>query len=261
MRFGVCIGTDMSKLETIKRLGYDYAEICLSDLSKWTDEQVEAARCEMERLGIWAEACNGFFFGFDQGYLTGETVDLAALEEYTRMALGKAARLGLKVAVIGSGKARSILDESKRAEGEQRFAQVLRMAGDVAAEFGITIVIEPLRQSECNLVNTVADGIAMCRLANHPNVFVLADFFHVGMSGESLDAIRTCGDMLRHTHIARNNPDRQMPVNPEDMPDCLRWAAALKENGYSARMSLEGGMGNDWVKTAEKMREVLKVFE
>ena len=261
MRFGVCIGTDMSCLSKLQEYGYDYAEINLSGIANWTEEQVEDARREMVRTGIFAETCNGFFFSFEKGYLTGDTVDLAALEEYIRRALGKASRLGLQVAVIGSGAARTILDESRREEGEEQFARVLRLAGDVGTEFGVKIVIEPLRYEECNTVNTVADGVAMCRRANHPNVFVLADFYHVSMTGESLDASRTCGSMLQHVHLARNDPDRRMPLEAADAADCARWAAALRENGYNARITLEGAFGDDWNDTVQRMRPVLKVFE
>ena len=261
MRFGVCIGTDMSCLSKLQEYGYDYAEINLSGIANWTEEQVEDARREMVRTGIFAETCNGFFFSFEKGYLTSDRVDLAALEEYIRRALGKASRLGLQVAVIGSGAARTILDESRREEGEEQFARVLRLAGDVGTEFGVKIVIEPLRYEECNTVNTVADGVAMCRRADHPNVFVLADFYHVSMTGESLDAIRTCGSMLQHVHLARNNSDRRMPLEAADAADCARWAAALRENGYNARISLEGAFGDDWNDTVQRMRPVLKVFE
>lgn len=261
MRYGVCINTDMRCLAKLQEYGYDYAELNLSRVADMTEEQIEAARAEMERTGIWGEACNGFFFSFADGYLSSNEVDFAVLEEYIRRALGKAKRLGTQVAVIGSGRARMILDESRREEGEEQFAKVLRLAGDIGAELGIKIVIEPLRPQECNTITTVAEGLAMCKRANHPNVFVLADFYHVFMSGETLDAIRTCGSMLQHCHIARSNEDRQMPVNPEDLPACKEWAAALKENGYDLRISMEGGMGENWDETCIKMREVFKVFD
>lgn len=261
MRFGVCIGADMSSLDKLQEYGYDYAEINLSGIANWSEEQVEEAWQAMERTGIYAETCNGFFFSFEKGYLTGDTVDFAALEEYIRRALGKASRLGLQVAVIGSGSARTVLDESRREEGEEQFARVLRLAGDIGAEYGVKIVIEPLRYEECNTVNTVADGVAMCRRANHPNVFVLADFYHVSMTGESLETIRTCGSLLQHVHLARNNKDRRMPLDPEDQADCARWAAALKANGYDARISLEGAFGDNWDDTIKRMRRVLTAFE
>ena len=261
MRFGVCINGDPSLIAKAKEYGYDYVEIALYNFAEFSDDKIEEIRAEMEQLGIWAETCNCFFFGFEKGDLTRDDIDLTAIEEYIRMALRKASRLGLKVAVIGSGAARSILDESKREEGEENFAKVLRLAGDIGAEFGIQIVIEPLNQKECNAINSVAEGIAMCKRADHPNVAVLADFFHVTMSGEGLDTIRTCGDVLKHVHIARGNEDRNMPIKPEDQADVAAWAAVLKENGYNARISLEGGMWGDWDGTVVKMREVLKAFE
>ena len=48
MRFGVCIGTDMSCLSKLQEYGYDYAEINLSGIANWTEEQVEDARREMQ---------------------------------------------------------------------------------------------------------------------------------------------------------------------------------------------------------------------
>ncbi len=261
MRFGVCIDTNSQALLKLKKYGYDYAEANLSALANLSDKDFAAFAKAVEQSGLQVESCNGFFFNYDLGYLTSDKVDFSELEKYIRKALERATSLGLKVAVIGSGRARHILDESNREAAEERFAQVLRLAGDVADKYDVQIVIEPLNRKETNLVNTVADGLALCERVDHPRVSVLADFFHVSMSGESLDAIRTCGDKLRHVHIARNNPDRQMPINPEDEADCIRWAAALKENGYNARISLEGGYGKDWDDTMKKMRQVLTHFE
>ena len=65
MRFGVCIGADMHNLAKLREYGYDYAEINLSGIANWTPEQVEEARAEMVRTGIFAETCNGFFFSFE----------------------------------------------------------------------------------------------------------------------------------------------------------------------------------------------------
>ncbi len=261
MRYGICIGDDVSKLSMLKDLGYDYAELNLSAVVNWSEEKIAETRAEMDRLGLYAESGNGFFFGLEDGSLSAKVVDFDGIADYIRRLMKNASRLGLKVAVIGSGRARHIMDESRRADGELQFAKVLRIAGDIGAEYGVKIVIEPLQKKECNQVNTVADGLAMCKLANHPNVFVLADFFHVSMNGESMDAIETCGALLQHIHIARNNTDRQMPVNVEDQADVARWAAALKKNGYDLRISLEGGMGDDFRETAKKMREVLKAFD
>lgn len=259
MKFGACIGTDAGKLEKLKEYGYDYAEFALNGIADWSQEKVDAMRAEMARTGIWGEACNCFFAGGEEGWLTDEKVDFAAVEKYIRRALSKGAQLGLKVAVIGSGRARMVKNEADRAACEERFLKVLRLAGDIGAAYGVRIVIEPLQRGECNLINTVADGVDMCRRAGHENVAVLADFYHVFMNGETLDAVRTAGKMLCHTHLARANADRAMPLSAEDRPALIEWAAALRENGYDARMSLEGSMG-DWDTTAKEMRPVLDAY-
>ncbi len=261
MRFGICIGGDPTLIPKVKKYGYDYIEIALADFSKFSDEEIDGFRKQLDELGIRVETANGFFFGFERGYLTGDHVDFAGLEEYTRMALTKGKKLGLELAVVGSAAARSIVDEAKREQGEETLAKVFRLLADIGEELGVRIIIEPLNQKECNEINTVADGIAMLKRVNHPNLGVLADFFHVSMSGEGLMTIENCGELLQHVHIARGHEDRNMPTLPEDAADCAAWAAALKKNGYDKRISLEGGMWDDWDDTAIRMREVLTVFE
>ncbi len=261
MRFGICIGGDRTLIPKVKQYGYDYIEIALADFSKFSDEEIEEIRQQLDELDIRVETANGFFFGFERGYLTGDNVDFAGLEAYTRMVLAKGKKLGLELAVVGSAAARSIVNEAKREQGEETLAKVFRLLADIGEELGVRIVIEPLNPKECNEINTVADGIKMMKQVNHPNLCVLADFFHVAMSGEGLSTIETCGDALQHVHIARGHEDRNMPTLPEDAADCAAWAAALKKNGYDKRISLEGDMWDDWDDTVIKMREVLKVFE
>lgn len=260
MRFGACVGTDVSKIDILKKYGYDYVEMSLAGVSNFSDEKIAEVRAKMDETGIYLEATNGFF-GFPESYLVSDQLDLERVEEYTRRALGKATKLGLKVAVLGCGDARRIPEDVPYELAVERFVSVLKLVGKIADEFDVDVVIEPLQAKEANYINTVQDGLDACALADHPRINVLADFFHVAMSGESLDAIRTCGDKLKHCHIARDNPDRTMPINPEDLPACREWAAALKENGYDARISMEGKLGDDFDLTAREMVKTFEIFK
>lgn len=260
MRYGVCIDADIEKLAKIKEYGYDYAEIPLSVISDWTDEQVEEFRKASEKLGIFPEAAN-CFFKYGNSYLVKPGIDYSDVENYLETALSKAQKLGVKVAVLGCGGARHITEELDKEKAVEQFAKVFNLSAEIAEKYGITVVVEPLYKGNSNFINTVADGIEIAQKANHKNACVLADFFHVFMTGESLDAIKNCGTLLRHVHLARANADRQMPINEEDMPACIEWANALKENGYNERLSLEGGFGENWDETVKKMRDVVKVFD
>ena len=94
MRFGACVGTDVSKIDILKKYGYDYVEMSLAGVSGWSEEKIAEVRAKMDETGIYLEATNGFF-GFPESYLVSDQLDLERVEEYTRRALSKATKLGL----------------------------------------------------------------------------------------------------------------------------------------------------------------------
>lgn len=237
MRFGVCC-SDPKRFSLIKECGYDYVEMALNTLAKMTDEEYETAAAELKRNGMKAEAYNGFFVGNLE--IVGPSVDFDAVTQYAGSALKKASALGGEVAVIGSGKARTVPDGFSREKAEGQFLKVLDICGNIAGQYGMKIVIEPLNSLETNYINTVEEGLLAAKKCGNPNVGCLADTYHVFRSGESLDAIENNGGLLWHVHLARGNADRRMPVPGVDGEQCKIWAAALKKGGYDARMSLEG---------------------
>lgn len=255
VRFGVC--TTFDKIPVIKAAGYDYLEYGFADLVKMTDEEFENAKAEVEKYEFKAESYNGFFPG--EIRLTGEDVDWDVIAAHCEIGMKRAAELGGKVTVIGSGRSRNIPDGFDFATGYDQFARVLGLAGDIAAKYGIMVVVEPLCTKETNLINTVAEGIEIVKKVNRPNVKSLADFFHVYKSGETLDAIRYNDGWLGHLHIARANDDRSMPYE-EDIPKVEEWAAAVKESGYEGRLSLEGGYRPEFEECMYRTRKIIDCF-
>lgn len=255
VRFGVC--TTFDKIPTLIDAGYDYIEFNFTTLVKMTDEEFEQAKATVEKYNFKAEAYNCFFPG--EVRLTGPDVDFDLIAAHIEKGMARAAALGGKVTVIGSGRSRNILDGFDFNEGYNQFAKVLSIAGDIAAKYGIMVVVEPLNTKETNLINTVAQGIEICKKVGKPNVKSLADFFHVYKSGETLDAIRNNDGMLGHLHIARANDDRAMPYE-EDIPKVEEWAAAVKESGYEGRLSLEGGYRPEFEECIYHTRKIIDCF-
>ena len=259
IRFGACVGTDIAKISALKQAGFDYAEASLSAVAAMSDGEFGAFASHAAAAGLSVEATNGFFP--TDLRLVGENVDCAAITAYTEHALSRAAWLGVRVAVLGSGKSRAIPEGFDRNTAERQFVHVLRLCGEIAEKYGIIIAIEPLRTAECNFINTVADGLEICSCIGHPNVRVLADFYHVYMNGEPLDAVANSNGMLAHVHIARANPDRLYPHCEADLPACSLWAQALRDCGYSGRISLEGSSGDDFAAMLEKTKTPLSLFK
>ncbi len=191
MKFGIC-----DNPQSIARLApgtIDYIELGLSRLAAMSDEEFAGVGAQVRALGIPAETTNGFFPSTLK--LTGPNYDRKAIKEYSRSALERAASLGIGTCVLGSGTARRIDEGVEPEEAKKQFDEAVVTAGDAAAEYGITIVLEPLNRRETNLLNTVSEGAVMCRRLKHPNVMLLADLYHFAVEKEPLTAITDNGDI------------------------------------------------------------------
>ena len=255
MRFGVC--TSFDNIPALIDAGYDYLEFNFTSLVEMSDEEFEQAKATVEKYNFYSESFNCFFPWNIR--LTGPDVDYDLIASHIRAGMPRAAALGGKICVIGSGGSRKIPDGFDFDTGYDQFARVLGIAGDIAAEYGITIVVEPLQAWETNLINTVEQSIEIVKKVNKPNVKALADFYHVYRSGETLDAIRNNDGWLAHLHLARANDDRAMPYE-EDIPKIKEWAEAVKESGYNGNLSLEGSYLPEFDECIRRTRKIIDCF-
>lgn len=256
MRFGICAGsTDKETLGYIKSLGYDYIEGNFGNVQGMDESALREYISVTRDLDIAVESYCIFLKGDFR--VVGPNTNHGDICEYAKIGFEKAARLGGKTVVFGSGGARRYPEGFPRDKARDQFAECLRMCGDIASQYDMSIVIEPLNNTETNLVNTVAEGIDICKYTAHKSVWLLADFYHIFRSGETLDALENNGGLLRHVHLARANNDRGQPTEA-DKETCLIWAQALKKCGYDGRMSLESAHIPDF-NTAAK--DAIKAFE
>jgi len=183
--------------------------------------------------GLPVEATNVLFPG--EWRLIGPEADLAATRRYVETAVRRAAELGAQVMVFGSGRARSIPEGYPRQAAVAELQAALRLVGDVTAHHSVMIALEPLRQAETNLVHTVPDALEIVRPLQHPQVAVLADFYHFDEGAEPFDDILAAGNLLAHVHLA--DTGRLAPGTGQyDYPGFL---ARLRQIGYNQRLSVE----------------------
>ena len=254
MKFGACC--DVDKLPLLQKYGYDYIELNFSNIALAGEAEFEKVCEKIRHSGLPAESFNCFFPG---SVSLNANVDYDWIKEYAEKGFARAKRLGGKIAVLGSGGSRRVPEGYDRALAAEQFVRVLHICGDIAAQHGMEIAIEPLRTAETNFINTVAEGIEMCKRADHPNVKCLVDFFHLFMNHETLDAVENSGGLIIHTHIARPNEDRRIPTT-QDRETCAQWASALKSIAYDGRMSLEGDFYPDFETAIREARPVLELF-
>ena len=237
MRIGLC--APANEAARAKAAGCEYIELNFTSVARMSEEEFAQTKAALEEAGLRSEAMNCFIPG-DFNLYTLE--DGGALRDYIRGGMARAAALGTEVVVFGSAGARKLPAGVQKAEGIEHLLPWFRMAGELAAEAGLTVVIEPLSYREDNAVNTLREGIALMRAAGLPGLRVLADMYHMGENGEDLADVILAGADLRHCHIARP-AGRKYPM-PGDGYDYAPFFAALRQIGYPGRLSIEASPVN-----------------
>jgi len=194
-----------------------------------------AAIESVKRSGVTVDVCNIFFPGIR---MTGPEVDTGVITEYVKRALDRVARAGASMVVLGNGGLRAIPDGWPWADGVRQFTDVLRIIADGCEPYDITLLLEPLNKKETNLINTVAEGLALVRAVAHPRVKLLADYYHMRVESDAPASIVAAGDWIGHLHFA-NGVARGYPkdVAEDDYPP---FVAACKAVGSARRISIEG---------------------
>ena len=237
MKIGFCASAN--EAARAKAAGCEYIELNFTTVARMSEEEFAAAAAALEAAGLQSEAMNCFIPG-DFNLYTLE--DGAALEAYMRAGMARAKALGTEVIVFGSAGARKLPAGVSKPDGVQKLLPWFKLAGELAAEAGLTIVIEPLNTGEDNAVNTLLEGIELMNQADLPGLRVLADMYHMGLNGEDYAGVPLAGADLRHTHIA-NPAGRKYPL-PGDGYDYAPFFSALRQINYAGRLSIEASPVN-----------------
>lgn len=235
IRLGVC--TDVKNINELAEIGYDYLEYNLAKLYSLSDEEYEEVVALVDAAPIKVEACNCMLPGDIK--IVGEEVNAQVIHDYLDKAFSRAQRIGVKIVVFGSGGSRRVPDGFDTGVAWRQIGNYLRMVERHAMENDITVVIEPLRAGECNIMNFVSEATLMASLIQMPHIAVLADTYHMALGSEPLTALTMAGSQLKHLHTA-NAIGRKYPKEG----DGERYAEifeTLKEMGYEGRVSVEGG--------------------
>ena len=201
IEFGICRPITAHAIASAQ--GCDYIECGVSELLPALpedDDQVKAKMAEFEAASLPVKAFSGFIP--PDLKVTGPDVQWGQVSDYVDTALRRAAAVGGQIVVWGSGGSRHVPDDFDRDLAKDQVIRFLHLAGHWAALHNVTIAIEPLNVKESNIVNSVSEGVFYAERVAHPNIRVLADFYHMDEDEEPLDAISRFGPWLRHIHVA-----------------------------------------------------------
>lgn len=121
-------------------------------------------------------------------------------------------------------------------------AEVLRAAGDYAAQAGIMLGVEALNRFECYLCNTMEQLTRLVKTANHTHVRAMFDTHHANIEEKKLPpAIHLIAPFLQHVHVSEN--DRGTPGEGHIYFDEV--FSALAQINYKGWLTIEAFSRND----------------
>ena len=272
MKFGCCVNllpetevpAGIGYAGELKKLGYDYIELPLNQLTQLEDGEFEKAVETLKEIGLPCRSCNDFMPSVYQ--IVGEDLTPEKeLERYLVRAFHRLERLKAPYTVFGSPWSRSCPAGFPMERALDQVAGFLRRAGRIAADHGVVIAIEPINRSETNVMNHYADGVTMARRVDRPNVRVLCDYYHLRYEGDSPQVLLDGGGaLLVHTHIAKLEGRRYFTGLEGELPMVEQYAQALKALGYAGGISIEARVESReaWRREAEQTVKLLRrVFQ
>ncbi len=216
----------------VKDFGFDVFEMACEEPE---GIDVGAVKAALDETGLGAIVCGVFGPGRDL------SSDNAGVREttktYVRWMIDTAQTLGAPVvcgpAYSSVGKAR-LLPPAERDAERRRAADGLRELGDYAGERGVKLALEPLNRFEVDMMNTVAQGLALLDEVNSPAIGLHLDTFHMHIEEKNTEqAIRRAGGKLYHFHACEN--DRGIPGTGQvDWEGVARGLAAIHYDGVVA---------------------------
>jgi len=234
MKIGLCGSVDQADLAA--KAGFDYLEANVQGLLKAeaTEEDFAPGLKATQTASLPVLAANCFLPGDLK--CVGPDLNIDRVVRYTGTAFRRARLVGMKFIVFGSGGARQIPEGFDSVAARKQFLDILQRIAPLAEEHNVTLVIEPLASKECNFITSLADGAFFVEAVNHPNIRLLADFYHMSCDNESPQEIVTHGKWLAHVHVAEKEGRFAPGTGGEDFAPYLN---ALKQIDYKGAISYE----------------------
>jgi D-psicose/D-tagatose/L-ribulose 3-epimerase len=195
-------------LDTAKAIGLDVLELVVGDDVSYTPR---LSRWHAESLGLTLTVSPGGFWPMDCDLSADDPADRARGLAWHKRQVDIAAELSA-VAYTGAlyGHPGIIQRRLPPADEFPRTAEGLHTLADYGARRGVSIVIEPMSHFRTHVVNTPEQALRLATLADHPNLRVLLDTYHlVTEVRDYAQAIHTVAPKLWGLHACES--DRGVP--------------------------------------------------
>jgi sugar phosphate isomerase/epimerase len=241
---GIC--TDFTNLPDARALGYDFAEVPLCELAALSDNYFDEFSAWCAGSGMRIQAVNRML---PEGMnIVGPDVRAAELHDYLSRAFARLKRLNARVVTLDAALNRTVPEGYDYPMAWRQLGNFLRLCQGHARENGLVIAAEPLRKTDCNLLNLVSEATLLSGLLQLNNVGVAANTGSMAMAAEPITALSQAGASLCHVHI-EHPLTRRMP-REGDGEDYRRLMRTLKQARYTGGVCVRAAKVADFTADA-----------
>jgi protein FrlC len=227
-------------LDGAQRAGFSNIELWCGASHFWLDSSGHDDCAELKKklssrglkvVSLAAPSC-----AYQYQYAAIRPFHMEMSRKYFRNGIHAAHELGAGIVVVNSGW--GYYGEDCR-DMWRRSAENLRELAEYAAGYGVALAMEPLREDESNIVNSIESAKRMREAVGHENLKVMVDTIATGAAGEALSLwFDEFGADLIHMHFLDGNPyvhnawgDGNTPLEPQ--------LEVLEARGYSGYLVQE----------------------
>jgi D-psicose/D-tagatose/L-ribulose 3-epimerase len=254
-------------LAELAAMGYDGVELPVA--AGEDDGHYDWLGKELRELGLEATAVG--FLSVEENPASGDAATRARAVQRLGQLARRAQAIGATILAGPLHEAYAHFPGPIQAQEVARSAESLAAAAELAAESGVSILIEPLNRFECRLANTIEQAADIVRMAGHPRLGVVFDTHHSHIEAHQIaDSIRVVGPLIQHVQLSENH--RGVPGSGQ--VDFALVAKSLQEIGYEGWLVIEAfsridpdlgdllhvwrGLADDWQLVSRKGLELIR---
>jgi len=232
------IAASLDRAAALKTQGAEFLTVSVGSflVPDQTDEAFAKNLAKLSASPLPILACNGFIRPAHLRCVGAEANHDPVLA-WAAIAFRRLHQANGKLIVFGSSGARALRDGWPQEKADAQFVALLKRMGPLAAQHGVTVVVEQLQVAECNYINRIGEAAKLIRAAAHPNIRLLADLYHMARTGDTPAELKAAMDVVVHVEIAEKDQRTVPGVHGDDFRPFFR---VLREAAYQGAISIEG---------------------
>jgi hypothetical protein len=230
--------SELSQAEQAASDGFDFVQPVNDFVVDLTDEQL---RSQKERIQAGGAPFKASAVPLPpDARVTQKGFNIYVWIEHLKNEAQRMTQLGCKKLVWNDGRARVLPVEGAIGEAKEQVRQFLYMLCAVAADFGMTVLIEPLGPRRTNFLNTMKETGDFLSRVGVDNLLISISLRELDQIDFSLSDFGVYKELIDHVQmdspLSYEGPG--ICPRPEDGYDYSQFIHTLKEAGYSADISL-----------------------